>query len=1537
MGRLFVGLCLLLCQLELLQCLLNYGREGDACNRNDGNWYAVPNSKHHFIYCHPKHGIYVKDKCAIVNGQRKVFDAKIQQCVASSDFSKATYHPMSSLVRCSKSTDCLDDKWFCGSKGRCLCRGEYVQIGTQCWKKFGINEGQCHFDQQCSSVWPTAKCLNEKCACPAPFTVVSTYHGLACTLSDECPMGSKTSVLLKTMNCHVRGGCGTHSNLEHLFDCVQFSSSTSMCCPNRAYTCMQPVMPGNGPGKNLRYYYDDTTDRCTSFIFRGGSMINTNVFQSKHECEVYCKAECPRGLVEKSPEGRALRCSEDGECGRKYSCFKQDVNGDGVCCPSKEWICSNEGGVTYNSKNYRTAEFDQGTVLQHVSSVFYPVIRYFYSRSEQRCKAFLFQGEGGNFNQFLTIEQCKNFCSAVTCNGDTLTVNGKTVSCTKEDLCIDGYVCTYGVCCREKDAPCIPGYEPLEESGFAYGSESPKECARNADCPLPYVCQPSNRISRENNKGHCCRKKNAKLSKLKPQEHFQSVPNVNSSSSLELVSSQPSRPTLAPSTQFASTTARPPPPPPPTSRKTIIEIPVIRCPSNRTTLIDEHGSPSTCDFSNLAPSSDFVLSRRCGGSADHKCAFANLNSTSGVCCSEMEPEQHRCPKGLMPLLDSLNQKVKICSPLLSSSCQAEGSYCVFDELFGSYHCCRNQTTTTHSPRTTTKARTSESTTVLVTEPSVAVPVTTVKTTTPVTTTTEITTTLTQENYQGCEFAKTAFNDPLSGGGLICQPNTTGACPPGFQCYFSKTKHQHQCCGITSVCSSNSAAYISPVTMNPVSCSDRVGCPKGFFCFFSNNARSSTEGVCCSEDPIASLCDQGLALRNNEGHALKCGPTPCPGGYNCFTRFNISICCPTNQNVCHQRFHQGLPCEEAPPQAGFFFDAETKACHEFTYSGCGGNDNRFDSKADCHAFCKSSAICSVGMPLLHPDGKIAHCSDDNQCLAGYGCTITAGGNYCCPKPEMTCSLPMDQGEACLPGEPRRKFPSSEPSPYFFWYFSFNDFSCSPFEYKGCGGNFNRFSTQKHCNMACAHALCPAGNPKMNGGNIVKCSQHQRCGEGYVCMRSAAGINDITICCPKPELVCDDRLEPAVECVQGQVRYKYNSNLNQCSRFENGGCLSSDNSFSSRAECDAMCISYLNQCPDHHEPYIDKVHKRQLICSIDYESCPPEYSCVPGRNGLYNYCCAEERCPEDQAPLLGSDGNKVTCIPGPFGFFDACHADYSCTKMATGRQICCPRKVDPKDVCPYPSRPFVHTLEGKPMTCGSEYSRCPFGYVCLENRRLGEHYCCSDLGDLTTTTRSSTMAPKTTETPREHKCEDGSAPLTDHFGTRICNPHLPFSCPEGYHCVYNEVSKQNQCCHSSNHITDRLFDSKSACPAGMAVRPHPTTNQPIVCQPEVFNYCPRHSQCEYSGLYWQYICCISLSAHEFYDIPSDSVPSKVLYPGDGGCHHDTECQLTDKNAKCHDWVCVCPFLLIHDRKCVSVCPDGFLERNGRCATKFLHRHP
>jgi hypothetical protein len=59
-------------------------------------------------------------------------------------------------------------------------------------------------------------------------------------------------------------------------------------------------------------------------------------------------------------------------------------------------------------------------------------------------------------------------------------------------------------------------------------------------------------------------------------------------------------------------------------------------------------------------------------------------------------------------------------------------------------------------------------------------------------------------------------------------------------------------------------------------------------------------------------------------------------------------------------------------------------------------------------------------------------------------------FCCLLADY-CALPSDQGN-CTERLPR-------------WFFNPSENKCMPFYYSGCGGNSNRFETQKACEADC----------------------------------------------------------------------------------------------------------------------------------------------------------------------------------------------------------------------------------------------------------------------------------------------------------------------------------------------------------------------------------------------------------------------------------------------------------------------------------------
>ncbi|GIY83580.1 kunitz-type U19-barytoxin-Tl1a [Caerostris darwini] len=96
---------------------------------------------------------------------------------------------------------------------------------------------------------------------------------------------------------------------------------------------------------------------------------------------------------------------------------------------------------------------------------------------------------------------------------------------------------------------------------------------------------------------------------------------------------------------------------------------------------------------------------------------------------------------------------------------------------------------------------------------------------------------------------------------------------------------------------------------------------------------------------------------------------------------------------------------------FYYDEETKSCHEFVYGGCGGNGNKFNSEKEC---------------LEHCRGEL-------------------------PAEEVNCNADADAG-------PCRAFMRR-------YFFNQSEGTCQKFYYGGCQGNTNNFETKAECRNAC----------------------------------------------------------------------------------------------------------------------------------------------------------------------------------------------------------------------------------------------------------------------------------------------------------------------------------------------------------------------------------------------------------------------------------------------------------------------------------------
>ncbi|KAM9841687.1 kunitz-type serine protease inhibitor A-like [Aulostomus maculatus] len=173
-------------------------------------------------------------------------------------------------------------------------------------------------------------------------------------------------------------------------------------------------------------------------------------------------------------------------------------------------------------------------------------------------------------------------------------------------------------------------------------------------------------------------------------------------------------------------------------------------------------------------------------------------------------------------------------------------------------------------------------------------------------------------------------------------------------------------------------------------------------------------------------------------------------------------------VCTEAPETG-PCRMEIPR--YFYNPATQSCENFTYGGCDGNHNNFETEKACLQTCRPADICEAD-PVegnITCLGYFPHFfyNSTSQTCEGFvygGCGGT-GNNF---ETERECQL------ACQPNELCQAKPDPGPCKAFMPQYHFNSTSkmCEMFIYGGCLGNQNRFSTEEMCLEACRKEQKPA---------------------------------------------------------------------------------------------------------------------------------------------------------------------------------------------------------------------------------------------------------------------------------------------------------------------------------------------------------------------------------------------------------------------------------------------------------------------------------
>ncbi|KFD56207.1 hypothetical protein M514_02985, partial [Trichuris suis] len=235
-----------------------------------------------------------------------------------------------------------------------------------------------------------------------------------------------------------------------------------------------------------------------------------------------------------------------------------------------------------------------------------------------------------------------------------------------------------------------------------------------------------------------------------------------------------------------------------------------------------------------------------------------------------------------------------------------------------------------------------------------------------------------------------------------------------------------------------------------------------------------------------------------------------------------------------------PCEQ-PKAVGncaglftrYFYNAETKDCERFAYSGCQGNDNNFETAEECEKRCNVTEV-----PL-----------------------------------DAACRQPKKVGEYVYPIER--------------YFYNWKTKECEQFTFGGHDANENNFKTQRECEKKCiTWRKSPCEQPKEIGNCLEAIKRFFYNAETSKCelfiYTGCAGNENNFETSEECEKRCDAIKEPVDPCEQPKLvgrildpveRYFYNSKTKRCEAFIFGGHEPNGNNFKTKEECEKRCISKL----------------------------------------------------------------------------------------------------------------------------------------------------------------------------------------------------------------------------------------------------------------------------------------------------------------------------------------------------------------------------
>ncbi|XP_021693567.1 papilin isoform X5 [Aedes aegypti] len=450
-------------------------------------------------------------------------------------------------------------------------------------------------------------------------------------------------------------------------------------------------------------------------------------------------------------------------------------------------------------------------------------------------------------------------------------------------------------------------------------------------------------------------------------------------------------------------------------------------------------------------------------------------------------------------------------------------------------------------------------------------------------------------------------------GCPCHAFQFGCCPDGITA--AKGPHNHGChCSYSEFkcCSDGQTAAQGPNFEGCTCATSKYGCcPDGV-----NEAQGNKfEGCELVPESPQKACVLKKDMGTCHNYTVKyffdveyggCGRFwygGCDGNKN---RFDTAEDCknvcemPDGKDRCQLPKITG-PCTGYYPM--WYYDTDRNTCAQFTYGGCLGNANRFETLEECKGTCvvdDAMPPCDQPMEAGPCNGTFARwyyekARDACEPFLYGGCKgnknnypTESSCNYHCKKPGVhkqkdVCFLPAEIGEC-------QNYTAH-------WYFDTKESRCRQFYYGGCGGNGNNFVDEQACVNRCVQGEAKAPEP----AQPEQPTQREEFDSRYCFLDVDSG----------------DR-----SCQQYERRYHYDRSSGICVDFTYTGCGGNQNNFERYDECESACGSVEDACT--LRPFYGRCEENETRWYYDQRSQRCHTFTFSGCQGNANNFYTEQDC-------------------------------------------------------------------------------------------------------------------------------------------------------------------------------------------------------------------------------------------------------------------------------------------------------------------------